>query len=134
MGIREGNEGNEFGEMEAGPTDGRLVSPLLVRALDDSLLAAQGTPTPAQIEVEIARRTDAAVARYIYSTSEDNLYFRILKRFEFPNELSLSLLPICTRRMLAVLWLERISRAATVHGARQDRTVVGPRARAGYLR
>ena len=86
------------------------------------------------MSLEIARRTDAAVARYIYSTSEDNLYFRILKRFEFPNELSLSLLPICTRRMLAVLWLEQISRAATVHVARQDRTVVGPRARAGYLR
>jgi hypothetical protein len=58
--IREGNEGDEFGEIEAGPTDGRLVSPLLVRALDDSLLAAQGTPTPAQIETEIARPTDGA--------------------------------------------------------------------------
>ena len=45
-GIREGNEGDEFGEMEAGPADGRMGqrSPLLGRALDDSLLAAQGTP------------------------------------------------------------------------------------------
>ena len=33
-----------------------------------------------------------------------------------------------------MLLLERISRTATVHGARQGRTAVGPRARAGYLR
>jgi hypothetical protein len=25
-GIREGNEGDEFGEMEAGPADGRMTS------------------------------------------------------------------------------------------------------------
>ena len=58
--IREGNEGDEFGEMESGPTDGRLVSPLLVCVLDDSLLAEQGTPTPVQIETEIVRRSDRA--------------------------------------------------------------------------
>ena len=57
-GIREGNEGDEFGEMEAGPADGRMGqrSPLLGRALDDSLLAAQGTPSVVQMETEIPRR------------------------------------------------------------------------------
>ena len=57
-GIREGNEGDEFGEMEAGPPDGRMGqrSPLLGRALDDSLLAAQGTPSVAQMEAEMSRR------------------------------------------------------------------------------
>ena len=62
-GIREGIEGDEFGEMETGSVDGRLVSPLLVRVLDDSLLAAQDTPSPAQIEIEMVRRTVAEVAR-----------------------------------------------------------------------
>jgi len=33
--IREGTGGEEFGEMEAGSADERLVSPLLGRALDD---------------------------------------------------------------------------------------------------
>ena len=61
--IREGNEGDEFGEMEAGSADGRLVSLLLVSVLDDSFLTTQDTPTPAQIETEIARHTEAAVTR-----------------------------------------------------------------------
>jgi hypothetical protein len=60
-GIREGIEGDEFGEMEAGGGDGRTASPLLGRALDDSLLAVQGTP--AQMEAEIAKRTEAEVTR-----------------------------------------------------------------------
>jgi hypothetical protein len=61
--IREDVGGEEFGEMEAGSVDERLVSPLLGCALDDSLLAAQSTPNRAQMEVEIARRVDAAMAR-----------------------------------------------------------------------
>jgi hypothetical protein len=36
--IREGVGGEEFGEMESGSADERLVSPLLGRELDDSLL------------------------------------------------------------------------------------------------
>ena len=91
MGIREGNEGNEFGEMEAGPTDGRLVSPLLVRALDDSLLAAQGTPTPAQMEAESAKLTDAAVARCMAAFQQQRLIADREGPFYLSAGLSLSL-------------------------------------------
>ena len=60
--IREGVGGEEFEEMETGSTDERLVSPLRGRALDDSLLVVQGTPSHAQIEAEIVRRAEAEVA------------------------------------------------------------------------
>ena len=65
--IGEGIEGDEFGEMEVGPADGRMVSPLLVCALDDSLRVAQDTPSPAQIEIEIPRRTEEEVERCMTS-------------------------------------------------------------------
>ena len=57
-GIREGDEREEFGEMEVGPTDGRMSqrSPIIGRALDDSLRAAQGTPGVVQMEAEMSRR------------------------------------------------------------------------------
>ena len=66
--------------------------------------------------------------------SEDNLYCRILKGFQFTNEDKSFFAYVLTRASAAVLWLERISRTSTVHVARQGRTAVGPRARAGYLR
>ena len=71
-GIREGNEGDEFGEMEAGPADGRMGqrSPLLGRALDDSLLAAQGTPSVVQMEAEIPRRYIAQMETEIMRRAE----------------------------------------------------------------
>ena len=71
-GIREGNEGDEFGEMEAGPADGRMGqrSPLLGRALDDSLLAAQGTPSVVQMEAEVSRRYIAQMETEITRRAE----------------------------------------------------------------
>ena len=61
-GIHEGSE-DEFGDMEAagGAGEGRVASPLLRRALDDSLQATQGTPMT--MEAEIERRTEAEMAR-----------------------------------------------------------------------
>ena len=62
-GIGEGADLDKFGDMKAagGAGHGRVVSPLLGRALDASLQEAQGPP--AVMETEIARRTEAEVAR-----------------------------------------------------------------------
>ena len=62
-GIGEGADLDKFGDMTAagGAGHGRVVSPLLGRALDASLQEAQGPP--AVMETEIARRTEAEVAR-----------------------------------------------------------------------
>ena len=61
-GIQEESQ-DEFGDMESagGSGEGRVVSPLLRRALDDSLQATQRTPMT--IETEIARHTEAEMAR-----------------------------------------------------------------------
>ncbi len=50
-----------------------------------------------------------------YSTSEDNSYFRVLKRFEFGNESSLSLLMICTCVCYLCCCLSGFQGKSTVH-------------------
>jgi hypothetical protein len=71
-GIREGNEGDEFGEMESGPADGRMDqrSPLLGRSLDDSWRSAQVTPSVVQMEAEIPRRYIAQMETEITRRAE----------------------------------------------------------------
>jgi hypothetical protein len=66
-----------------------------------------------------------------YSRGLGNSYFRVLKSFEFANESSLSLLPICARACCRGCGLSGFQRQSTVHDSWRDRTVLGARAGAG---
>ena len=78
-GIHEGSE-DEFWDMEStgGEGQGRVASPLLRSALDNSLQTTEGTSMT--MEAEIARRTEAEMARCMEAEIERRTAVEVASR------------------------------------------------------